>query len=118
MNLMIYHTMQLCRLRKEAAKDLKRRRHHLQLVKLSMDPAQHPMIVSQSSRHPFNSNPKQGKRPSSSPIGPKGITRLHFKLLQPRHLRPDGFFFISGSPRKHFAKSEPKSRRKQKKPPT
>src|SRR4051812_19768405 len=68
-----------------------------------MDPAHQPITIPQSSWHPLNRKTKKSNRPSSSPICPKGIARLHFELIQPRHLRPNGLFFITGSPRQHFA---------------
>src|ERR1041385_6987505 len=82
MNLVIHHATQLCRLRKYAAKHLKGRRHHLQRIKLSMDPTQHLLTVPKSSRHPLSSKTKHSKCSSTSPICPEMIARLHFRIVQ------------------------------------
>src|ERR1041385_682111 len=115
-NLMIHHSTQLGRLRKYATELLKGRRNHLQRIELSMDTTQYPLAVFESIRYPLNSETKQRKRSSTSPICPKGIARLHIRIIKPRHLSLNGPLFIPSSPCQHFESQKLRSRQRRQNP--
>src|SRR4051794_28897973 len=98
MNLVIHHAAKLCRLGEHTTKRLKGRRNRPLRIKLREDTAKHPATVVKSSRHPLSPKLKNRERSSTCPIHPKGITRLHVWVVQPRQLRLHGLLLIARPP--------------------
>src|SRR3954465_13935096 len=72
------------------------------MIKLSKDPAKHSATVLKSPRYPLNPHPQNGEHPSTRPIHPERIVRLHNRVIQPQQFRMYSFLFLARTPRKHF----------------